>query len=324
MARGIRWPVSAAGFVHDAENTEKALERMALGISNESGEDKTTSNASGTCQVSWGARLWLGWLLGITVIYGFWGHGVIHPVNALNGKPVPWLALEVPWAGVAVEPFLALAHIGTDAPDLRMALPSMFWWSVLLASVLVAFRYRSWRAALLGAVAAAGFVLLYDVFVVMTMLPAWRLVGLEPGMIVADLHSHTYRSRDGLISPEDNLSVHQDHGYNVVAVTDHDSPAGGFAAKAFRDAERPDLPAVLPGMEIGTPRRTWLLAIGLKRGIPLGTSVVGVEQMREWIRQVHEGHHGAVVAMSRVKTPSDIAWLVDMGVDAIAIGFGAA
>ena len=37
-------------------------------------------------------------------------------------------------------------------------------------------------------------------FFVMARIPGWRLVVDDPDLIVADLHSHTTKSHDGLVS----------------------------------------------------------------------------------------------------------------------------
>lgn len=67
---------------------------------------------------------------------------------------------------------------------------------------------------------------------------------LENGLI--DLHIHTCFS-DGLLSPEDIVSICNSQNLNYFSITDHNTVAGIKAYRAMLD-----LPAFIPGIEIST------------------------------------------------------------------------
>ena len=259
------------------------------------------------------------WLIALTSGYLLFGHGVVHPVDARSGEPLTWMHLERPEWSSAIEPFVAPFDILTDAPDFRVMIESSLLWGIAIAGAFAGWRTRRLRDAGIAVTSVGAFALLLCAFFATKPLPSWRLVVDKPGMIVADLHSHTYRSHDGFTSPEENLSVHRDHGFGVVGITDHERPDGGVAAWRFRRGARPDLPAVLPGIEIHGARGALLLGIGLRDGVPLDLSLKDDDQTRKWIQQVHDEHKGVVIALYLHRSPSDIAWLKDLGVDGFEI-----
>ena len=65
----------------------------------------------------------------------------------------------------------------------------------------------------------------------------------------ADLHFHTWHSIDSLISPKAAVDLAVEKGVRVLAITDHDSIDGAFAARAY--AEKHNLPVeIIIGEEI--------------------------------------------------------------------------
>jgi predicted metal-dependent phosphoesterase TrpH len=68
---------------------------------------------------------------------------------------------------------------------------------------------------------------------------------MRPGRI--DLHTHTTAS-DGTLTPRELVGKAVQHGVQVLAVTDHDSPVG-LAAAGAEAAARPPL-EIVPGLEI--------------------------------------------------------------------------
>src|SRR4030042_168529 len=50
-------------------------------------------------------------------------------------------------------------------------------------------------------------------------------------LLKADLHTHTYFSRDALTSPEKYVQACQKRGINCVAVTEHNNIAGALAVE---------------------------------------------------------------------------------------------
>lgn len=269
--------------------------------------------------VSWPVCMMLLWLIALTSDYLLFGHGMVHPVDARSGELLTWMHLERPgWSG-AIEPLLAPYDILTDAPDFRVMIESSLLWGIVLAGAFTGWRTRRLRDVGIAVTAVGAFALLLCAFFATEPLPSWRLFVDKAGMIVADLHSHTYRSHDGFTSPDENLSVHRDHGFDVVGITDHGRPEGGFAAWRFRKGGHPDLPAVLPGIEIHGARGALLLGIGLRAGVPLDLSLENEDETRKWIQQVHDEHKGVVIALYLHRSPPDIAWLTDLGVDGFEI-----
>ena len=70
------------------------------------------------------------------------------------------------------------------------------------------------------------------------------------GEIKYNLHNHTYFS-DGELSPTGVVELNKKQGYNVIAITDHDSVEG--IAEAVRAGERLGV-LVIPGVEVSTAR----------------------------------------------------------------------
>lgn len=66
-----------------------------------------------------------------------------------------------------------------------------------------------------------------------------------------DLHNHTHYSCDGSLSPLGLLERARDRGIHCLAVTDHETLEGAQACAALAAAD-PDLPRVIPGVEIRT------------------------------------------------------------------------
>ena len=268
---------------------------------------------------SWPVRMALLWLMALTSVYLLFGHGVVHPVDARSGEPLTWMHLERPGWSSAIAPLVAPFDLLADAPDFRVMIESSLFWGIVFAAAVTGWRTRRLRKVGIAVISVVGFALLLSAFMATKSMPSWRLVVDKAGMVVADLHSHTYRSHDGFASPEENLSVHRDHGFDVVGITDHGRPDGGVAAWRFRKAKRPDLPAVLPGIEIHGAHGALLLGIGLRDGVPLDLSLTNDDQTRKWIREVHVNHQGAVIALYLNRSPSDIAWLTGLGVDGFEI-----
>lgn len=270
-------------------------------------------------QTFWPIYLGLSWLVMLTAIHLLFGQSVIHPVDARSGEPLTWMHLEYPDLGSIIEPFAAPAEIMNEAPDIRVSIASLFLWAVALTCLLAWWRNRRLRTTVNWVVSVGTGVLLYVTFMLLVPLPSWRLVVDKPGMVVADLHSHTCRSHDGLLQPLDNLRIHRDRGFDVVGITDHGSSDGGIVASNLQQTMYPDMPPVLAGMEIHAARDALLIAVGLKASTPLNLSLKSDDQTREWIARVHELHHGAVIALYLNRYPSDIAWLKELGIDAIEI-----
>jgi len=171
-------------------------------------------------------QLGLLWLLAMTATRLLFGLGTVHPVDARSGATLSSMHLEMPAWGAVVEPFAAIGQIASNVPDVRAALLSVLLWSIALGGAFTAWRTRRVRQTAGAMVWAGGSQVWTIIFALLMPLPTWRLVVDEPGMLVADLHSHTNHSHDGIATVEDNLSLHRNLGFDVVAITDHDTTAG--------------------------------------------------------------------------------------------------
>ncbi|HBL16500.1 MAG: hypothetical protein A2X36_01980 [Elusimicrobia bacterium GWA2_69_24] len=252
--------------------------------------------------------------------------GPAGPFDARSGAPVEGFRLEFSRSAALFEPFLAVGHALGGAPDHRAAILSSLVWLVLLTAAFGYFRSRGGRrsrgrsgpaaggAALGAAVCFAGYVLL----LLLARPPSWRLVSDSGDYLLADLQSHTYASHDGIVSPGENLRLHADHGYDVVAVTEHEDSFGAHIAEEF-SALDPDLPAVVPGVELREQGGGYLLGLGahLRRE---WITPQGLRSAEKFCAFLHEKDRaGAVVALSWKLQPEDAARLADAGVDGFEI-----
>ncbi len=71
--------------------------------------------------------------------------------------------------------------------------------------------------------------------------------------VLFDQHSHTFYS-DGVLSPEENIQWHLAHGFNAMALTDHDRIDGALEAQRIAREKYNDTIKVLVGMEWTTSR----------------------------------------------------------------------
>lgn len=248
------------------------------------------------------------------------------PFDARDYGRLADVHLEYPLSGTVLEPVLAPAQILAGAPDFRLALLSTTIWIVgvaLLAGALTGrgIRQRAGRAFLWAALAVGG-LCVYMLFVAMVHLPGWRLTVDDPNVVVADLHSHTFGSHDGLVTAEENLRWHQARGYHVVAITEHKTPMGAFAAQEIAQAH-PDLPGVIPGVEVPnymSNHRGYLLGLGLRSDRPVLLNWNSPQKYTlEFVRNIHEAHGGVVVALSWLLEPHHISALAADGIDGIEL-----
>jgi hypothetical protein len=235
----------------------------------------------------------------------------------------PWEALFEPLAA----PFMILA----GAPDFRIAGFSVLIWVLLGAAAWGMFaEYRAQRGkkpfvivlkGIQKALVASLTLTLIIFFFVVARIPGWRLVVDDPNVIVADLHSHTTKSHDALVSMLTNLKWHASCGYNVVALTEHDELfAHETQVKADSSFDR--LPGFISGLEAHTGRGAMVLGLCRNPHVQLGKQAVDeLPDRTAWFsKKIHEDCGGAVivVTLKRLRT-GDIARLADDGVDGFEI-----
>jgi hypothetical protein len=157
----------------------------------------------------------------------------------------------------------------------------------------------------------------------MIALPGLSLVVKDPTAIVADLHSHTFRSHDGFVSLRQNLAFHRDRGYGVVGITDHYSDI--WQLNAF-DPSETSTPEIIRGIELrylnSAMRRGYLLALGLRQDVAFpykNYDLLSDQAIREFIAFVKNVQRGAVVALYIDLRAEEIERLAADGVDAFEI-----
>ncbi|HFC53792.1 MAG TPA: hypothetical protein ENJ43_05110, partial [Gammaproteobacteria bacterium] len=192
------------------------------------------------------------------------------PFDARDYRRAAGVELEFPLSGVVLEPLLAVSAALGGEPDVRIAAGATLIWIVVLTPLLLlagrvrrngGIRPADLLAAVAAALAGGGLFLCYLGFVLLVHLPGWKLVTTDPDLIVADLQSHTVYSRDGLVTPLQNLALHRGRGFHVVAFTEHDSPAGTLASTAFSRQDE-ELPWAIGGTEVREPGGAFVLSVG--------------------------------------------------------------
>jgi predicted metal-dependent phosphoesterase TrpH len=92
------------------------------------------------------------------------------------------------------------------------------------------------------------------------------------GPLRIDLHNHTHHSSDGTLPPRRLLELAAARGLDCLAVTDHDTLAGGLECAALAERD-PGLPRVIPGQEVST-REGELVGLFLTRQVPAGLALM--------------------------------------------------
>jgi hypothetical protein len=246
---------------------------------------------------------------------------VAGPFDARTDKPFPGIRLEYSSIGAVLEPFTALAQITILAPYMPAAIISiLIWFLVIIACITAAKRLKETQGrfnkktliACLAAVSSTLFVLvLYSTFIAMVRIPNWRAVVDDPDIILAELQTHTFGSHDGLISARDNLRWHGWRGCSVVAVTEHDSPAGSLKAAALSESNE-SLPAVLPGVEIGFDKFDYVVAIASKEAFLKTKFDSRQKPFVTWFRDTYDG---VVLVLEDSVRAERIERVVNSGID---------
>jgi hypothetical protein len=272
------------------------------------------------------------WLILITMLSSasFFSDNI--PFDQRTGQPFAGAALVMPIWGSAIEPVTAVFHMILGAPNYQIAIVSGVCW-LFAGSATVAFiaqrnqdqksRYVKLFRILTFAWGSVIWFIWYLGFALLVPLPSWSLVLKDPGAIVADLHSHTVASHDAIASEQQNLSIHRDRGYGVVAWAEH-YPAPWQSIISAADRAKGASPTVIPGMEISISiddRNYHLLVLQFGTEVPIETwlpKLIDDQALRNFSAMVHAAH-GVVVAVNFKLNEKDIDRLVAAGVDAFEI-----
>jgi len=276
------------------------------------------------------------WLILITFLSAAWSFKGVIPLDARTGLKITDVdaTFEQSFVASAIEPFTSLAHAVVGAPDyLNAAISASCWLFVftLVFSFLMTGRrnnkqplqiraFRSLRAAVESILIFA----LYGFFIIIVPLPDRSLVVKDSSVIVADLHSHTVLSGDGIASSGQSLAYHRARGYNMVAFTEHYSDV--WRSTSFISIQVEHQPVeLIHGVELSIQNfgeeKIFIVALGIqpKADFPYPlhdqNGVTTNEAVRLLIDFIHNVEHGAVVAVSYHLHPKDIEGLAKIGVD---------
>jgi hypothetical protein len=269
--------------------------------------------------------------LTILTILSCLSHVPQGPFDARDYTRVAGMRLEQhPWVAL-IEPLVAPLQVMSGAPDFRIAGASLLIWVFFAAGAWTIFaeirlrrantRLAVVRKVLWSAFAASATLVLVILFFVMARIPGWRLIVNDPDMIVADLHSHTIKSFDGLVSAKTNLLWHASCGYGLAGLTEHDFLFAHDTETAADPAfER--LPAFISGLEVHSGPRVMVVAVCGESHVQLAVPQhVERQDSTSWFAgEVHDDCDGAVfvVTLNRLR-PGDVARLADSGVDGFEI-----
>ena len=270
------------------------------------------------------AKIVLGLLVFLSVVALLpWNpHG---PFDARDWTTIEGVNVEMLWIGIVLEPYAALLHVITGAPDFRIAALSFGLWVVLVTTLVMYLRRRDlilWRRVSLAVLTGLfGFWFFFAalLFYAHVHFPGWTLTVDDRQWLVADLQSHTLGSHDGLARAEYNLRWHAQRGYDVVAVTEHDDPTGSFYAESIADAV--DGVTVIPGIELANEYGGYILGLGLKQEkVAVAPFLQATEGFsKHFTELVTRTHDGAVIAMAWRMNPAQIDELVGHGVHAFEL-----
>jgi len=235
----------------------------------------------------------------------------------------PWVALIEPLAA----PFLILS----GAPDFLRACIALLTWMLLgTAAWAMIAGLRAWKGkkplavvlkGVRGALVVSSTMVLIIFLFVVGRIPGWRLVVNAPDLIVADLHSHTTKSHDAIVSLRTNLQWHASCGHNLVGLTEHDQ----FFAHELDAPANPSidwLPTFISGVEAHGGQRSMLLGLCQNSHVQFEKfEVAEYPDRAAWFaKKIHEECGGAVISLTLKRLASgDIARLTDDGVDAFEI-----
>lgn len=253
------------------------------------------------------------------------------PFDARDNTRMTGMRLEQQSWVALIEPLTAPLQVIAGAPDFSVSGACLLIWIFLGAGALGIFaeirspkgrgRLAALRRGLQSAFAAIATVALLVFFLVMARVPGWRLMVDDPDLVVADLHSHTVESFDGLVSAKTNLEWHASCGCSLVGLTEHDFLfAHDTETAADPDFER--LPAFISGVEAHTAPRVMVTALCPDSHVQLTVPQISEPYDRTaWFaKHVHEDCGGAVIVVTfNSLRPADISRLVDSGVDGFEI-----
>lgn len=222
-------------------------------------------------------RRWPLLLLLVLLTSALWHPFTPWVEEGVRQLPATGVAIRIPPLQIILEPLAGpLLFISrADAP-----LPLYLWtigWLFMLSLAWQSLMWRrqqhhSWRraaaAGLRRSLARLPFLLMIAVaLLLLVIFLPFPAITIDPGdeeLVLVNLHSHTYYSHDGLISPSRLLQWHRRNGFDAFFLTEHNHHGRTLAlAAAQARGELPAKPLILAGHEYSGSNH--LLLLGLTR-----------------------------------------------------------
>ncbi|MBN2411493.1 hypothetical protein JXQ31_07355 [candidate division KSB1 bacterium] len=204
-------------------------------------------------------------------------HYPVHIADALTSAPVQDFTVHIsPWR-VVFEPFIGwmLFYIRADLPVVEF-LVLLVWVMIVLLKLFLWKYIRNKNGTLLSAIGKglkswlAALPLLLTLFIslmiifIFAPLPSNTIVNKSNDSILVNIHSHSYYSHDGIISPERLIKWHRRNGYEAFFLTEHNHHRKTLEiVRAQQSGEFPSTPLILPGQEMSGTNH--ILLLGLNR-----------------------------------------------------------
>ena len=253
------------------------------------------------------------------------------PFDARDFTRVAGVRLELSPLEALFEPFASPILVLAGSPDFATAcFYSVIWilFGAALWGMLAKFRVQNRKkplATLIAGIRSVGIVIstlgLIGFLFVIARVPGWRLAVDNPDLIVADLHSHTTKSHDAIMSLKTNLGLHASCGYNLVGLTEHDVYFP-HETEVAGDSSFDRLPPFISGVEVHTGPGA--MVVGICRDSRFQFEQHGGDSPPDrtaiFSKRIHEECGGVVIALSmkRIK-PGRVPELADAGVDGFEI-----
>lgn len=236
----------------------------------------------------------------------------LHLADLTGSMPGIQYKLILP-AGI-FEPFTGIGYYFLSFFNMKLEMLSWVLWVLvfIMVSVLVLQRKNILQFIKVTFLSFL-FFLVFVSYLIFFPLPKYRIVPSSPDIFVADLHSHTDYSHDGLAGAGDSIKWHIEHGFNGWFITDHEINGAVYtrelAAKGHTGAK------IFTGEEVRDKYGNALLSLGLAESV----SGYSGRETREIVKAVH-GKGGAVlVAHWWGRKGSRLSELGSAGVDGFEI-----
>jgi len=232
-----------------------------------------------------------------------------------------------------LEPIALPLHILATLPDIRMGVVAILAWFFAILLIYTWVHTDNWKLRLNFCGRGILYLVLYLMFALLIPLPNWALEKTNSHHITTDLHSHSLLSHDGIVTLEDNLSIHHERGYDLVALTNHPN---SYQTTIEYQAAQANIPEAILGLEIPVyyGGHFYLSALGFDSTTPLPNGLIWYQgnkqplppkslpsylwSVKKLMQVIHE-HGGAIAVVALHLDAKEVRDLTQAGVDAFEI-----